>query len=86
MSGGSTNPPFQASTWQALGMAQGTCSFCSKTEEQVDVLVAGPGRTAICDECVGLASELVRERSTPVGDMVLRNISVLATNDRRFPG
>jgi imidazolonepropionase len=67
-------------------MPQRICSFCSKTEEQVDVLVAGPGRTAICDECVSLAAELVRERSTPVGDMVLRNIGVLATNDRRFGG
>ena len=67
-------------------MAHGICSFCGKTEEQAGVLIAGPGRAAICDECVHLAGELVRERSTPVGDMVLTNIGVLATNDRRFPG
>lgn len=49
-------------------------------------MVAGPGRTAICDECVSLAAELVRERATPSGDMVLHNIGTLVTNDPRFPG
>ncbi len=67
-------------------MAQGICNFCGKTEEQAGVMIGGPGRVAICHECVSLASELVRERTTPVGDMVLCNIGVLATNDRRFPG
>ncbi len=29
-----------------------TCSFCSKTQEQVSRLIAGPGRVFVCDECV----------------------------------
>lgn len=62
------------------------CSFCGTREDRVAALISGSGRAAICDECIGLADELVRERTTPVGDMVLDHIGVLATNDPRFPG
>ena len=34
------------------------CSFCRKPQAQVARLVAGPG-VFICDECVGLCTELV---------------------------
>ncbi len=36
------------------------CSFCSKTQEQVRKLVAGPG-VYICDECIELCTEIVQE-------------------------
>ena len=49
-------------------------------------LVAGAPGAAICDRCVELAAVMVKERLTPVGDMVLANIGTLATNDPRFPG
>ena len=62
------------------------CSFCGTREDRVAALISGAGPAAICDECVRLADELVRERTTPGGDMVLDNIGVLATNDPRFPG
>lgn len=68
----------------AMGVS--VCSFCGTREDQVTALISGPGRAAICDECIGLADELIRERTTPSGDMVLDNIGVLATNDPRFPG
>ena len=30
------------------------CSFCSKDQDQVRRLIAGPGSVYICDECVNL--------------------------------
>lgn len=37
------------------------CSFCGKTEDEVDKLIAGPNDTYICDECVGVCTEIIRE-------------------------
>ena len=38
------------------------CSFCQKTEDQVRKLIAGPdGAAYICDECVGICSEIMEE-------------------------
>ena len=62
------------------------CSFCGTREEAAQALVAGAPGAAICDRCVELAAVMVKERLTPIGDMVLDNIGTLATNDRRFPG
>lgn len=62
------------------------CSFCGTREEAAQALVAGAPGAAICDRCVELAAVMVKERVTPVGDMVLANVGVLATNDPRFPG
>ena len=36
------------------------CSFCGKTQDQVKRIIAGPG-VYICDECVGLCSEIIEE-------------------------
>ena len=36
------------------------CSFCGKSQEQVRKLIAGPN-VYICDECVGLCTEIVEE-------------------------
>lgn len=36
------------------------CSFCGKTQDQVKRIIAGPG-VHICDECVGLCSEIIEE-------------------------
>ena len=41
------------------GEGNWVCWFCGKTQREVKALVAGPGRIAICDECVGLCVELV---------------------------
>lgn len=62
------------------------CSFCGVRQERTQALITGDRNTAICDACVGLAANLVEERLTPSGDMVLDNISQLATNNPRFPG
>ncbi len=37
------------------------CSFCGKTDDQVRKLIAGPDDTFICDECIGLCSEIINE-------------------------
>jgi len=37
------------------------CSFCQKTEDQVEKLVAGPN-VYICDECVAIAVRLMSDR------------------------
>jgi ATP-dependent Clp protease ATP-binding subunit ClpX len=35
------------------------CSFCGKSQREAEVMVAGPVRVFICDECVALCVELV---------------------------
>jgi ATP-dependent Clp protease ATP-binding subunit ClpX len=37
------------------------CSFCNKSQDEVDRLIAGPNGVSICDECVGLCNEIVAE-------------------------
>lgn len=36
------------------------CSFCGKTQDEVDKLIAGPG-VCICDECVQLCMDIIEE-------------------------
>ena len=42
-----------------MGKRKLRCSFCRKSEDQVDKLVAGP-RVYICDECVALADRIMK--------------------------
>ena len=44
------------------------CSFCGKTQEQVDKLIAGPG-VYICDECIELCMGIIDDN----GNMPRRN-------------
>ena len=37
------------------------CSFCGKTQDAVHRLIAGPEGIYICDECVGVCSEIISE-------------------------
>ncbi len=37
------------------------CSFCGKTQDQVRRLIAGSGGVYICDECVELCRDIIRE-------------------------
>ncbi|NKB23638.1 MAG: ATP-dependent Clp protease ATP-binding subunit ClpX [Kiritimatiellae bacterium] len=39
------------------------CSFCGKTQSEVERLIAGPS-VQICDQCVGLCSSLIQREST----------------------
>lgn len=45
------------------------CSFCNRTQEQVNRLIAGPDQVFICDECVELCREILeQESSSPRGE------------------
>ena len=37
------------------------CSFCNKPQDQVRKMIAGPAGVYICDECVGLCSNIIEE-------------------------
>ena len=37
------------------------CSFCNNAQSQVKRLIAGPDRVFICDECVDLCVEIIKE-------------------------
>ena len=37
------------------------CSFCSKTQDQVRKLIAGPSGVYICDECIEICSDILDE-------------------------
>lgn len=39
------------------------CSFCGKTQDQVEKLIAGPG-VCICDECIELCLGIIEEEGT----------------------
>ena len=43
------------------------CSFCGKSQKQVQQLIAGPG-VYICDECVELCNEIIEERQAEKTD------------------
>jgi ATP-dependent protease Clp ATPase subunit len=43
------------------------CSFCGRSEHQVEKLVAGPS-VYICDACVGLANDIIQRSGPPPAD------------------
>ena len=40
------------------------CSFCKRTQDEVNRLIAGPDRVFICDECVDLCKEILEQEAT----------------------
>ncbi len=38
------------------------CSFCNKTQTEVKQIIAGPTPLFICDECVCLCVDVLREK------------------------
>jgi ATP-dependent Clp protease ATP-binding subunit ClpX len=44
-----------------------TCSFCGKSEEQVNRLIAGP-KVSICDACVVICNEIIAAHSSHIPD------------------
>ena len=52
-------------TQAAPAAIQVRCSFCAKPSSEVEKVIAGPG-VYICNECVGLCSEILRaEKGKP---------------------
>lgn len=69
------------------------CSFCGRSEHEVDKLVAGPA-VYICDACVGLAHDLIGRSDRPpaagaarrgIGTRLRRTLSGLRDRLRRSP-
>ncbi|MGD8252702.1 MAG: ATP-dependent Clp protease ATP-binding subunit ClpX [Desulfobacterales bacterium] len=50
------------------------CSFCGKSQKEVNKLIAGPA-VYICDECIQLCSEIIEEE-TEKSDEALENLMV----------
>ncbi|MBI2379052.1 MAG: ATP-dependent Clp protease ATP-binding subunit ClpX [Deltaproteobacteria bacterium] len=44
-----------------------TCSFCGKSQKEVKKLIAGP-TVYICDECIGLCNDIIRDEQEKEGD------------------
>ena len=65
--------PYQTERKRELFMAEKMkdgkvrCSFCHKSEDQVRKLIAGPDGVFICDECIGICSEIMEEELMPYG-------------------
>lgn len=45
------------------------CSFCLKSQHEVEKLIAGPGFIFICDKCVGLCDHILAGK-TPKTDVI----------------
>src|SRR6266704_323845 len=45
------------------------CSFCGKSQDQVQRLIAGPGGVYICDECIDLCREIIEEEQATVAKL-----------------
>lgn len=52
--------PLKCATASDAARAPEYCSFCGKTRDEVRKLVAGPS-VFICDECVTLAHEIIKD-------------------------
>ena len=53
------------------------CSFCGKTAEQVNRLIAGPTGSYICDECVEVCMDIIDEEMEAQTDDVLDGVNLL---------
>jgi len=50
------------------------CSFCKRTQEEVNRLIAGPDQVFICDECVDLCRDILEEDApSPVATQFQQN-------------
>jgi hypothetical protein len=51
-------------SWKQLTAKQdwANCSFCSKWQYDVSTLIAGPNGVFVCDECVDLCIDIIREQ------------------------
>lgn len=62
-----------------------TCSFCSRTEEQVDKLISGPN-AYICDKCVRLCNDIVAKKPTQHELKVLKPKEIVNHLDEHIIG
>jgi ATP-dependent Clp protease ATP-binding subunit ClpX len=53
-----------------------TCSFCGKSQREVKKLIAGPS-VYICDECIDLCNDIIREEGQKVAGGATANAGVM---------
>jgi ATP-dependent protease Clp ATPase subunit len=58
-----------------------TCSFCGRTDEQVQRLIAGP-KVFICDRCVATCNTILAKH--PPGDTPIMSATVQVHRPRRW--
>ena len=46
----------------------GCCSFCGKSQDEVRKLIVGPNNVRICDECIEICEDILREDTYPGKD------------------
>lgn len=46
----------------------GCCSFCGKSQDEVRKLIVGPNNVRICDECIEICEDILREDTYPEKD------------------
>ena len=44
------------------------CSFCGRTENQVNRLISGPNGVYICDECVDICGRIIDDAEEDEGE------------------
>ena len=57
------------------------CSLCNKSQAQVRKLIAGPNGTYICDECIGICSEIIEEELDYNDRRALDDINLLTPEE-----
>ena len=50
------------------------CSFCSKNQNEVKKLIAGPSNIMICDECIELCYDIIKDEESDVVSVSMSNI------------
>ncbi|HEU5329998.1 MAG TPA: thiamine phosphate synthase [Thermomicrobiales bacterium] len=63
------------------------CSFCGKSQQDVRRMVAGPGAVYICDECIALCGQIVREEESGQPTVTARpalSLGVYVVTDERL--
>ena len=67
-----------------------SCSFCAKSQHQARKIIRAPSAAAICDECVRLSADMLREDlgrppARPVGPPPLPDdMAAILTAIRRY--
>lgn len=52
------------------------CSFCGKSADEVNRLIAGPDHVFICDECVRLCEHILEQEQVPTSDFQVEDVPV----------
>ena len=52
------------------------CSFCGKSGEDVNRIIAGPNNVFICNECIDLCKEILDEEEEFINDIKLDKVPI----------